>query len=402
MAVWTHHLKDIEFLDWSDSEYTGKAMKMGAGVQGFDAMSAGSASGFIVLNGECPTVGLAGGYTQGGGHSALSTSFGLAADNTLEFEVVSAGGYLVKASPTENEDLYWALSGGGGGTYGVVLSMTVKAYPDSKIGGATLLFRSNETTPNQFYAAIDKFHALLPAITDAGSMVIYYFTNAFFTITPLTAYNQTAADVAATLKNFTSYLDEVGIPYTHNYTGSANYYDHYNTYFGPLPIGSIQVGIAQYGGRLISRDNIHTNSAALSSAFRNITQQGVTFIGVGLNVSSYVPNNAVLPAWRTAVVSATLTLPWSFQAPWSDMIALQNEMTDSIVPQVEAATPDSGAYMNEADFRQPNSQQDFFGANYDKLLSIKNKWDPDHIFYAVTAVGSEYWTVAENGRMCEA
>ncbi|KAF8854350.1 FAD-binding domain-containing protein [Acephala macrosclerotiorum] len=401
LAVWMHHLKDIEVVDWSDPRYTGKAMKMGAGVQGFDALYAGTTSGFIVLGGECPTVGLAGGYTQGGGHSALSTTFGLAADNTLEFEVVTAGGDLIKTSPTENEDLFWALSGGGGGTYGVVLSMTVKAYPDSNIGGGTLLFHANETTLENFYTAIDKFHALLPAMADAGAMVIYYFTKTFFTISPLTVYNQTADDAAEIFNNFTSYLDENEIPYTHTYTESSSYYDHFNTYFGPLPFGNIQVGIAQYGGRLISRDNIEGNSATLSAAFRNITQQGATFIGVGLNVSSSVPNNAVLPAWRTAVVSATLTLPWSFEAPWSDMIALQDEMTDSIVPQLEAATPNSGAYMNEADFRQPNSQQDFFGANYNKLLSIKKKWDPSHIFYAITAVGSEYWTVAKNGRMCK-
>ena len=54
-------------------------------------------------------VGVPGGYTQGGGHSALSTSFGLAADQTLEWEVVTAGGKLVTASRTQNADLYWAL-----------------------------------------------------------------------------------------------------------------------------------------------------------------------------------------------------------------------------------------------------------------------------------------------------
>ena len=44
---------------------------------------------------------------SGGGHSALSTEFGLAADQTLEFEVVTAAGKLVTASRTQNTDLYW-------------------------------------------------------------------------------------------------------------------------------------------------------------------------------------------------------------------------------------------------------------------------------------------------------
>lgn len=144
--------------------------------------------------------------------------------------------------------------------------------------------------------------------------------------------------------------------------------------------------------------------AALSSAYRNITENGVTFIGVGLNVSSSAitegVSNAVLPAWRNALVHSTLTLPWNFTAPWEDMIALQDQMTYSVVPQMEAATPNSGAYMNEADFRQIGWKEDFYGVNYHTLLSIKKEYDPNHLFYAVTAVGSDAWTVAENGRMC--
>ena len=90
LSVWTHHLKDIEFLNWSDEHYNGKAIKMGAGVQGYEAMEAAQAEGLVIVGGECPTVGIAGGYSQGGGHSALSTSFGLGADQTLSWEVVTA------------------------------------------------------------------------------------------------------------------------------------------------------------------------------------------------------------------------------------------------------------------------------------------------------------------------
>jgi FAD/FMN-containing dehydrogenase len=106
LAVWTHHLKSTQFVDWKDSYYTGKAIKMGAGVQGFEAMAAAKAVGQVVVGGECPTVGVAGGYTQGGGHSALSTSFGLAADQTLSFDVVLANGDFVTATRTNYADLY--------------------------------------------------------------------------------------------------------------------------------------------------------------------------------------------------------------------------------------------------------------------------------------------------------
>ena len=175
LSVWTHHLKNITFSTWNDKNYNGPAITVGAGVQGFDVMTAARDQGLVVVGGECPTVGLAGGYTQGGGHSALSTSFGLAADNTLQFQVVTAQGQLLTASKTQNSDLYWALSGGGGGNYGVVLSATYQAHPDAVFGGATLAFLSSNNPTDTFYAAIDAFHAALPAMVDAGTMVVYYF-----------------------------------------------------------------------------------------------------------------------------------------------------------------------------------------------------------------------------------
>jgi FAD/FMN-containing dehydrogenase len=175
LSVWTHHLKDISFQNWNDANYKGPAVTVGAGVQGFEIMAAARDRGLVVVGGECPTVGIAGGYTQGGGHSALSTNFGLAADNALQFTVVTAAGKLLTASQTQNSDLYWALSGGGGGNYAVVLSATYKAHPDTYVGGATLAFLSSNNPTETFYDAIDAFHAALPAMVDSGAMVVYYF-----------------------------------------------------------------------------------------------------------------------------------------------------------------------------------------------------------------------------------
>jgi len=184
LSVWTHNLKKIEILDhWKDPYYQGKAIRMGAGVQGYDLMEATRGKGVVAVGGECATVGPAGGYTQGGGHSALSTAFGLSADNTLEWELVTANGTHLNASRTENTDLYWALSGGGGGNYGVVLSMTVKAHSDAPIGSAMVIFAPGGATnstvnpTDRFWKAVDAFHDKLPAMLDAEAMVIYTLTN---------------------------------------------------------------------------------------------------------------------------------------------------------------------------------------------------------------------------------
>jgi hypothetical protein len=83
------------------------------------------------------------------------------------------------------------------------------------------------------------------------------------------------------------------------------------------------------------------------------------------------------------------------------MVADQFQITDEFMPLLEAATPGSGAYENEADFRQPNWQETFFGSNYNRLQEIKSEWDPDSFFYVLKGVGSENWTVSESGRMCK-
>lgn len=64
----------------------------------------------------------------------------MGADQVLEWELVTADGKHMIATPIKNTDLYWALSGEGLGTYGVVVSTTVKAFKDGTVGGAYLSF----------------------------------------------------------------------------------------------------------------------------------------------------------------------------------------------------------------------------------------------------------------------
>ncbi len=53
------------------------------------------------------------------------------------------------------------------------------------------------------------------------------------------------------------------------------------------------------------------------------------------------------------------------------------------------ATPGSGTYANEVDYFEPDWQNSFWGVNYSKLLSIKQKYDPDNVFTCHHCVGSE-------------
>lgn len=239
LSLWMHNLKDIEFIHWGDEYYNGKAVRIGAGVQGFEVNAAAHDQGLQVVTGECPTVGVAGGYTQGGGHSALSSRHGMAADQALQYEVVVTSGEVLIANRDQNSDLYWALSGGGGGTYGVVLSLTSKAHPDVPTSGANLTFTSENVDQDVYYAAIDTFLSSLPASADSGVMSVFYFTEKSFMIAPLTGPDVKASQLKEFLSPLMKELEASNITYTSHFEDFGSYLEFYEAMFAPIPVVSL-------------------------------------------------------------------------------------------------------------------------------------------------------------------
>ncbi|PNY26844.1 Uncharacterized protein TCAP_03229 [Tolypocladium capitatum] len=404
LSIWTQDLKTIDFIDWSDEHYTGLAVKVGAGVLAYEIIQAAHARNLAVVTGECATVGLAGGYTQGGGHSALSTAFGLASDQTLAFQVVTADGQIVAASPTENADLYWALSGGGGGTFGVVVAVTVRAHKAAAVGGAAFQLLVTTTSPEKFQAAVARFFELLPKMVDSGAMVVFEVNPQMLVVRPLTVWNSTSAHVRdVVLAPFTQALGDIGIQLPVAYS-ELSYRDHYAQYFGPLPQGTVTVELNQLGGRLIPRRALESDRDGFMRVVNNLTSNGILIIGSAgaFAKPKNAAANAVFPAWREALMQMQLVTFWNSTAPWQQLGALQRRMTGEFMPQIEGVTEGSGSYMNEADFRQPNWQEVFFGNNYERLLGVKRKWDPESVLYVLKGVGSEAWRVNGDGRMCRA
>lgn len=402
LGLWTHNLKSMELIQAyqdNNTNYNGPAIRVGAGVLTYEVYEFANSHGYIVVGGNCPTVGFAGGYIQGGGHSPLSSMFGLAADQVLEYELVTAEGKLVTATSTSNSDLFWALRGGGGSTFGVVVSVVVKAFPDSSFSTAYITIPNNGTNEEAVYSAVGTFIQTLPSLVDAGAIAIWVVNQEGFFITPVIYPGIQSAELDAELAPVTDRLESLGLTYTYSSSSHPTFLATFNS------VSTVSnVSDQNIGGRLIPRSLVEGNDTTqLVDAIRYIsTQDGGVFVGNAINVRGGVvsPDDvAANPHFRDAIFSATIGTAVDY-LDWDATLAAKQSITNDLLPKLEALTPGGGAYLNEGDVNQPDFQSTFFGDHYDRLLQIKREYDPSGIFYAETAVGSESWVQENNGRLC--
>ncbi|KAK3805746.1 MAG: hypothetical protein J3Q66DRAFT_359622 [Benniella sp.] len=116
----------IDLAGLSSVKVTGELAKVGSGVRlGPLNLELFKQGGLTVNAGTCPTVGI-GGHALGGGFGLLARKYGLLIDRIVEMELVNADGDLLTVSGTQNPDLFFALRGAGGGSFGVVTSFTIQ------------------------------------------------------------------------------------------------------------------------------------------------------------------------------------------------------------------------------------------------------------------------------------
>ncbi|KAF8471233.1 hypothetical protein BDZ91DRAFT_718151 [Kalaharituber pfeilii] len=399
LSIWTHHLKGMKFFDYQSNYYRGSAVKVLAGTQIGEIYEEAKKRGLMIVGGECPSVGFAGGYIQGGGHSPLSSMYGLAADNTLAFEVITAAGIFRTVTRDRDADLFWALSGGGGGTFGVVYSVTVKTFPDTSVSGAILSYSTNDTIA--YYKALEYYHTLTPAWTNKGVFAYAFYNKGYFQVWPLFYPGGTPVQVSEMIAPFEAKLTELGINYKSSVTTYSNYLDAFNALFVPVTVGGFQ-----FGGRLIPRSTVQNSTllTGLIDAAKLIVEDGASVIDVAIRATAPVGvENSVNPAWRTAEAMFLPATAWSNDPEdWDQMLEDRKKISFVYGVALKAVTPGSGAYMNEADGDEPDWQQAFFGEYYGTLSKIKKKWDCEDVFYARNAVGSERWLLRSDGKLCKA
>ncbi|KAM0860965.1 hypothetical protein ACQ4PT_046203 [Festuca glaucescens] len=112
--------------------------------------------------GVCPTIGV-GGHFSGGGVGLMMRKYGLSADNILDATIVDADGKLLQGKEAIGDDLFWAIRGGGGGSFGIVLSWKVRLVP---VPPKVTYFSVTKTMNQGAVDAVTKWQKVAPALPD--------------------------------------------------------------------------------------------------------------------------------------------------------------------------------------------------------------------------------------------
>lgn len=400
-----HNLKDLAFIDnyAGDSPYTGSAVRIGAGIMAEEIIPAAARRGKRMVTGSCSTIGVSGGYASGGGYGSLTSLYGMAADSVLEWELVTATGEHLTAIPRQHADLYRALSGGGAGAFAVIVSMTTRTYNDGPMQGAAFTITNSNATA--FWNTIDLFHTIIAPVVDTGATITYFIrSNELIVFAAVIPGSEDQVQITSIFDPVITELSHTGGAINVTTSIFPSYHALYESYFAST---SSSAAVGQItGGRIIPRDSLtptSPNVQEIRSALRAFTDAAFYIVCAALNADSRqspVIPNAVLPLWRSALLTCIMVQPWDYSLPWAENLQRQEDLANIYMPQLMAATPGGGGYLNEAHFDTPNWQEEFYGANYPRLEEIKWRYDPEGIFYARTAVGSEKWAEDEEGRLC--
>ena len=329
------------------------------------------AFGLATTGGRVTSTGVAG-FTLGSGSGWLERLHGLACDNLLSADVVTADGRLVTASATENEDLFWGLRGGGG-NFGIVTEFELRLHPIGPIVLAGLLLHPREKAPEvyRFYrhfmteappevgGGIVMLHAppapFVPQAMQgkaAVGIVVAWFgplERGAAALAPLRAFAAPPVDIVQPMPYVAlqSLLDGSQPPGRRNYWRSEN--------LTGLPDEAIDA--------LISR------GASATSPFTNLILQPV-----GGAVAA-VPEDATPLGGRSA--------PWQYHcygvwvgADDARHIAWVRETEQALRPW--AAGRMSLNFATEVDDDRVRSA--FGEVKYRKLVALKDKYDPTNVF----------------------
>ncbi|KAH7099501.1 FAD/FMN-containing protein [Auriculariales sp. MPI-PUGE-AT-0066] len=383
-SIWTHNLRGIAFNNsftpaGCPASGSSPGITIQPGEHWIDVYKAADEQGVIVVGGAARSVGAAGGWVLGGGHSALGPLYGMGVDNVLQFTVVTADGEERTANACSEQDLFWALRGGGGSAFGQRRHwrhhLEWSYHPRHKLHHD----QSRQTLANSEQGGWSGYLSAPPSGQgDPGALFIQ-------------ANSPFGAEVAA--GNYTGVNATFASLFNAGSNISTTYYA-FPTYYSFVDnvITDIAIGVNSItGGRLLDEDALTKKAATLVTLSTVDPAGGSIFHMVaGGAVSKFAPDSVSLhPYWRKAIVSFNFGLSWGTNTTSIIKEALRKSLTTKIQVLAHLIDDDAASYTNEADSQEPQWRKAFWGSHYPRLLEIKKKVDPNNVFTCNRCVGSE-------------
>ena len=413
------------------------AVSAGAGaiwMHAYQVVTGGA--GRYVQGGGCGTVGIAG-LVQGGGFGSYSKAFGTAASSLLEAEIVTADGIVRVVNAQQEPELFWALKGGGGGTFGVVTRVTLRTWDlPSTFGSAILAVKAgSDVAWRELLLAFVHFYAgslcnphwgeLVRAMPSRRLDVAMNFqgltkpeaeavwrpflawlaaqpelsiTTPFLAIAGPARYRWDGAMLDKYVPGTIRHDDRPGAPNA-NFFWTANLAEagHVIHDFQSLWLPE---SLLEAGRREALAD-------ALAAASRHWTvemhfQKGLAGAPAAVAAATRdTPMNPdVVDAFMLVIVASEGPPAFPGLTGHEPDVAKARRDAARIAAamrELRKVAPDTGAYLAESSYFQPNWQQAYWGENYPRLLAIKRCYDPEGLFFVRHGVGSEVWS--EDGFM---
>jgi FAD/FMN-containing dehydrogenase len=321
--------------------------------------------GLAVTGGAVSGTGIAG-YTLGGGLGWLMAKYGLAADNLLAVELVTAEGDVLKVDAASHADLFWALRGGGG-NFGVATSFTYRLHPVQTIVGG-LIAHPLAAAPDllRFYRGavadasddLTVFAGLVHAPDGSGAklaaLIVFHSGDQGEAERDLAPFKTWGAplmvDVGPMPYPVMNTLLDAGFP-----AGSLNYW--LSSFTRGLPDELIDVAIERFA----------TVPSAMTGILLEHFHGAVTRVGV---TETAVPHRD--EGWNLVIPSV-----WTDTADSEANIAWSRETFAAMRPHFG-----TGRWLNYlGDDQAEDAIRAAYGPNYDRLREVKRRYDPDNVFH---------------------
>jgi FAD/FMN-containing dehydrogenase len=433
LLIWTRAMNDVALQDaFVPRGCEGKVQAVPAVTTGggsvwidlYDAVT--STAGRYVQGGGCTTVGVAG-LVQSGGFGSFSKEFGTAASGLLEAEVVTADGQVRIANACSNPDLFWALKGGGGGSFGVITRLTLRTHELPEFFGAAwgTIKAQSDAAFKRLIARFVEFYTGNLFNPHWGEQVAIGTGNTLEL--KLVCQGLNKQEIAALWQPFFSWVTAAPQDFTVKEAlgtaaiGARHWWETEGTH---RMIRDTRAGApahhawwdgdqGQVGMFLHAYDSVWLPASllqehqqrlvnALFAASRhkevglhfNKGLAGAPDAAIAAAVDT-ATNPGVIGAFALAIIADGEGAAYPGMArPAMDLAAAHADAQaiDQATAELRQVAPGAGSYVSESNYFNASWQDAFWGSHYPRLRAVKSKYDPHGLFCVHHGVGSEDWS----------